>query len=223
MSKQDAPMDIDIYSDVICPWCYVGKRRVEKALSLLDGSIRAKVRWRPFQLNPTMPKEGMERVAYLTAKFGSEEAYARVVEEQVSAAGSGEHLSFAFEKISRTPNTFLAHRLIWYSEQQGCQNELVEVLFKSYFQEGADIGSLDVLVHLAQQVGVMAETFLLSDEGTAEVQLDEAVARRLGIRSVPHVVLNQTYSLSGAQPSELFAAAMEEVRSKEETGQVTER
>lgn len=223
MSKQDSPIHIDIYSDVICPWCYVGKRRLEKALSLLGGTIRAKVTWRPFQLNPIMPKEGMERTAYLTAKFGSVEAYAMVVGDQVSGAGINESLSFAFGKISRTPNTFLAHRLIWYSEQQGCQNELVELLFKSYFQEGADIGSIDVLARLAQQVGVMAETFLLSDEGTVEVQSDEAAARRLGIRSVPYFMLNQAYSISGAQSPELLAAAVEEVWSKEETGQPTER
>jgi len=214
----NSSIHIDIYSDVICPWCYVGKRRLEKALSLLDGTLHTKVTWRPFQLNPAMPKDGMERTAYLTAKFGSVEAYGRVVEDQVLAAGSGEPISFAFGKISRTPNTFLAHRLIWYGEQQGCQNELVELLFKSYFQEGADIGSIEVLARLAQQVGVMASTFLLSNEGTAEVQSDEAVARRLGIRSVPHFVLNRAYSLSGAQPPERFAAAIHEVWSNKKTG-----
>ena len=221
MCTQDVPIHIDIYSDVICPWCYVGKRRLEKALGLLDGTIRAKVTWRPFQLNPAMPKEGMERTAYLTAKFGSMEAYARIVGDQVSAAGADEHISFAFENISRTPNTFLAHRLIWYGEQQGCQNELVDLLFKSYFLEGADIGSMAVLAHLVEWVGLRADVFLLGDEGTAEVQADEAVARRLGIRSVPPFVLNRAFSISGAQPPELLAAAIKEVQSRGEAGWTT--
>ncbi|MDH5668130.1 MAG: DsbA family oxidoreductase [Nitrospira sp.] len=208
---------IDIYSDVICPWCYVGKRRLEKALSLLDGTLRTKVTWRPFQLNPTMPKEGMERTEYLTAKFGSVETYVRVVEDQIVAAGSDEPIPFAFGKIARTPNTFLAHRLIWYGEQQGCQNELVELLFKSYFQNGADIGSRDVLAGLAEQVGLTAEAFVFGDEGTAEVQSEEAVGRRLGIRSVPCFVLDQTYSIQGAQPAEQLADAIHEVWSNKKT------
>jgi len=223
MPIEGDPIHIDVYSDVICPWCYVGKRRLEKAVSLLDGTTRAKVMWRPFQLNPTMPEEGMERAAYLTAKFGSVEAYARVVGEQVASAGAGEHISFAFEKIARTPNTFLAHRLIWYSDRQGCQDELVELLFKSYFQEGGDIGSIDGLTRLAGQVGLTAEAFLLGDEGTVEVQSEEAVGRRLGIRSVPYFVFNQAYSISGAQSSELLAAAIEDVRSKQETWSSTKR
>ena len=219
MAKHDAPVHIDIYSDVICPWCYVGKRRLEKALGLLGGAVHANVIWRPFQLNPTMPKDGMERAAYLTAKFGSVEAYARVVGEQVSAAGSGDRIAFAFEKILRTPNTFLAHRLIWYSEQQGCQNDVVDLLFKGYFEEGADIGSVPALVHLAERAGVRgADTFLLGDGGIAEVQSEEAGARRLGIRSVPHFVLNQAYSISGAQLPEVLASAIDEVRSKADAG-----
>ena len=216
------PISIEIYSDVICPWCYVGKRRLENALGLLGRTMCATVTWRPFQLNPTMPKDGMERTAYLTAKFGSVEAYARLVEEQVSVAGSGDRIAFAFDKILRTPNTFLAHRLIWYSRQQGCQNDMVDRLFKGYFEEGADIGSVAALAHLAERAGLKgADTFLLGDEGTAEVQSEEAVARRLGIRSVPHFVLNQAYSINGAQPSEVLAAAIEEALSNDETGQTT--
>ena len=216
MSKHDIPVQIDIYSDVICPWCYVGKRRLEMALGLLGGTVRAQIAWRPFQLNPLMPREGMERSVYLKAKFGSVEAYARAVEAQVSAAGVDAQIVFAFDKISRTPHTFLAHRLIWYSGQQSCQDELVDLLFKGYFQEGADIGSAAVLMHLGEQVGLRAEAFLRGDEGTAEVHSQEAVGRRLGIRSVPHFILNGAYSLSGAQPPELLAAAIKDAWSKEE-------
>lgn len=209
-------LTIDIYSDIICPWCYVGKRRLERALAQLGDAVHVQVTWRPFQLNPTMSREGMDRSAYLTAKFGSVEAYAEVVGDQVSAAGGEAHIAFAFDKISWTPHTFLAHRLIWYSGQQGRQNELVDVLFKGYFQEGADIGSIAVLAHLGEQVGLRAEAFLRGNEGTVEVRMEEAVGRRLGIRSVPHFILNGAYSLSGAQPPELLAAAITDVWSKEE-------
>lgn len=218
----DPLLAIDVYSDVICPWCYVGKRRLERALVQLGGTVQTRVTWRPFQLNPTMPKEGMERRGYLKAKFGSVEAYGKLV-EQVSEAASTDRISFAFEKISRTPNTFLAHRLIWYAERLGGQSDLVEQLFKGYFEEGADIGSVAVLAHLAERVGLKVETFLRGNEGTGEVQAEEAVGRRLGIRSVPYFLLNQAYSVSGAQSPDVLAAAIEEVRWRQEGGQATER
>src|SRR5690349_1984425 len=146
---------IDIYSDVVCPWCYVGKRRLDRALSQL-ATIPTQVTWRPFQLNPTMPKEGMERSAYLEAKFGSLDAFNRL-EEQVRAAGAMERISFAFDRIQKTPNTFLAHRLIWLAGQQGRQDAVVEALFKGYFEEGVDIGSSSALADLAGSAGVDAE------------------------------------------------------------------
>ena len=139
---------IEIYSDVVCPWCYVGKRRLERALGQLNDRMKAQITWRPFQLNPTMPKEGMDRATYLTAKFGSLDAF-RHMEEHLLAAGTAEHIPFAFEKMVRTPNTFMAHRLIWYAEQQGLQDAAVESLFRGYFTEGVDIGSVPVLGQLA--------------------------------------------------------------------------
>jgi predicted DsbA family dithiol-disulfide isomerase len=217
MSEQDAALHIDIYSDVICPWCYVGKRRLERALNQVQDTIKPRIMWRPFQLNPTMPNEGMDRTAYLEAKFGSVDVF-RGMEEHVRAAGDGEQISFAFEKITRTPNTFAAHRLIWYAAQQGCQNEMVDQLFKGYFEEGADIGSIPTLVRLATQAGLTAEPFLCSDEGIAEVKADEAAGHRLGIRGVPYFVLNQVQGISGAQPAEVLAAAMEQAGGRQETG-----
>jgi predicted DsbA family dithiol-disulfide isomerase len=214
MNGQDTVFHIDVYSDVICPWCYVGKRRLERALLQVVDKVNAKVCWRPFQLNPTMPKAGIDRRTYLEAKFGSVDVYERL-EEQVSAAGLEEKMSFNFRRITRTPNTFLAHRLIWYAGVQGRQGAVVESLFKGFFEEGADIGSPDVLVQLAERADLKAEGFLLRDEGTAEVQSEEAVSRRLGIRSVPYVVLNRAHGVSGAQPAEVFVAAIENVRVKE--------
>ena len=206
----DRALMIEVYSDVVCPWCYVGKRRLERALDQLNGPAQAHITWRPFQLNPTMPKAGLERRAYLEAKFGSLDAF-RQMEEQVLAAGAEEHIDFAFDKIARTPNTFLAHRLIWYAGQQGCQNAMVDSLFKGYFEEGADIGLPIVLAQLAERAGLKAESFLNGQNGTAEVKVEESAGHRLGIRSVPYFLLNGTYALSGAQPPDRFISAFKKV------------
>ena len=144
-------MQIDIYSDIVCPWCYVGKRRLERALTSVGSDVH--VTWRPFQLNPTMPLDGMDRATYLKAKFGSLEAFGRM-EEQLLAAGEEERIPFAFEKIQRTPNTFAAHRLVWYAEQQGKQDEMVEALFRGYFLEGKHIGDVKTLTHVAAEAGL---------------------------------------------------------------------
>ena len=205
---------IEIYSDIVCPWCYIGKRRLERALDQLNGAAQARITWRPFQLNPTMPKEGMDRATYLEGKFGSLDAF-RQLEEHVLAAGAAERIPFAFDKMARTPNTFLAHRLIWYAEQQGRQDAVVESLFRGYFEEGADIGVLAILVQLAGRSGLSVEAvdrFLQSDEGTEEVKAEEAAGHRLGIRGVPYFVLNQAYGISGAQPVDVFVSAIEKVR-----------
>lgn len=222
MSDQRAVLRIDIYSDVICPWCYVGKRRLERALAKLRGTVAAQITWRPFQLNPTMPNEGMNRTAYLEAKFGSLDAF-RQMEEHVLAAGAAEQMSFAFDRIAVTPNTFHAHRLIWHAAQQGCQDEVVDRLFKGYFEEGADIGSIATLTRLAEQAGLKAESFLRTDEGIAQVKAEEAEGRRLGIRAVPYFVLNREYGISGAQPPEVLAAAIEKSWAEEEASSADRR
>ena len=215
------PVTIDIYSDVVCPWCYVGKRRLERARSQLS-AVPTRITWRPFQLNPTMPAEGTERTAYLEAKFGSLDAFRRL-EEHVTAAGVSEGISFAFEKITTTPNTLLAHRLNWYAGQQGRQDAMVEALFKGYFEQGADIGSRSVLAGLAQSAGLAAAGFLGSDEGVAEVKAEEAAGHRLGIRAVPYVVLNNRYGISGAQPAEVFAGAIEKIHAAQAEDSLSRR
>jgi len=212
---------IDVYSDVICPWCYVGKRRLERALARLD-DVQTHVTWRPFELNPTMPNEGMERTTYLEAKFGSLDAVRRL-EGHILAAGVSEAIPFAFEKIARTPNTFPAHRLIWYAGQQGCQDEVVDSLFRGYFEEGADIGSSEALIRLAASAGLDAERFLRSDEGVAEVETEEAAGHRLGIRGVPYFVINNRYAISGAQPAEGFVATIQKIRTQQAEGLMSNR
>jgi predicted DsbA family dithiol-disulfide isomerase len=158
----------------------------------------------------------MDRTTYLEAKFGSLEAFGRM-EEQLLAAGSNEQIPFAFEKIQRTPNTFAAHRLIWYAAQQVKQDEVMETLFRAYFLEGKDIGDVKTLVYVSAEAGLdrtETEEFLASEKGVVEVKGEEAVGRRLGIRGVPYFVLNGGISISGAQPPDIFVSAL---RQAEET------
>jgi predicted DsbA family dithiol-disulfide isomerase len=152
----------------------------------------------------------MDRTAYLEAKFGSLESF-RQLEEHVLAAGASERIPFAFEKIVKTPNTFLAHRLIWYGAQQGRQDAVVDSLFRGYFEEGADIGVIPALVQLAERVGLDAAHFLRSDEGVSEVKAEEAAGHRLGIRGVPYFIVDGTYAISGAQPVEIFVSSLKRV------------
>jgi predicted DsbA family dithiol-disulfide isomerase len=205
-------MRIDIYSDIVCPWCFVGKRRLEQALGQLNDIEQAQIIWRPFQLNPTMPEKGMDRTAYLKAKFGSLENFGRM-KEQLLAAGEEDEIPFAFDKIQRTPNTFAAHRLVWYAAQQGKQDQVVEALFCAYFLEGKNIGDVKTLVRVAGEAGLdrtETEHFLASDNGTVEVKGEEAVGRRLGIRGVPYFVFNGRISISGAQPPDIIVSAIQQ-------------
>jgi predicted DsbA family dithiol-disulfide isomerase len=210
-------MTIDIFSDIVCPWCFIGKRRLERALGQVDDSVKAQVIWRPFQLNPMMPQGGMNRIEYLKAKFGSLETF-RTIETQLLSAGEAEEISFAFGKIARTPNTFLAHRLIWLAGRHGCQDAVVESLFRGYFVEAADIGSPLTLVPLAERAGLQTESFFHGDEGTAEVKQEEAVGRSLGIRAVPYFVLNQADGIAGAQPVDVFVSAIEKIQARGTVG-----
>ncbi|HEX6726231.1 MAG TPA: DsbA family oxidoreductase [Nitrospira sp.] len=203
-------LTVEVYSDVICPWCYVGKRRLERALQHVGDTVKTYVAWRPFQLNPTMPKDGMDRTAYLEAKFGSLDTF-NEMEQRLLEAGQTEQIAFAFQKIARTPNTFLAHRLIWYAGQQDCQDAIVHQLFKGYFEEGLDIGSTAVLVELGDRVGLQAAPFLASNDGVAEVKAEESVGHKLGIRGVPYFIVNGTSAISGAQPVETFVSAIDQL------------
>jgi predicted DsbA family dithiol-disulfide isomerase len=168
--------------------------------------------WRPFQLNPTMPLEGMDRTAYLKAKFGSLEAFGQM-KEQLLAAGADEQIPFAFEKIQLTPNTFAAHRLVWYAVQRGKQDEVVESLFRAYFLNGMNIGDLKTLTTAVAEAGLNQteiETFLASEKGVVEVKDEEAVGRRLGISGVPYFVFNRRVSIYGAQPPEIIVSAIQQ-------------
>ena len=212
-------MLIEVYSDIVCPWCFIGKKRLERALESAGCTNRTHVAWRPFELNPTMPKSGMDRHAYLNAKFGGVEAR-QAMEERVATAAEAEEIAFAFSRIERTPNTFDAHRLIWFGQQQGKQDDLVEKLFHAYFSEGRDIGSGQTLVEVADEAGLdreAARQFLVNGQGVEEVRAEEAAGHRLGIRGVPYFVLNGRHAISGAQPPDIFVSSLEkaEVESSE--------
>lgn len=205
-------LTIEVYSDVVCPWCYVGKRRLEQALESTGRQESALVFWRPFQLNPTMPKEGMDRREYLEAKFGGP-GEMQAIQNRISEAGASAGIEFAFERIARTPNTFDAHRLIWFAQQQGRQDAAVEELFHGYFTEGLTIGEAGVLVSLAGRAGLDVAAvgrFLASHDGIEAVRQEEARGRQLGIRGVPYFVFNGKTALSGAQPVETFLEAIEQ-------------
>jgi predicted DsbA family dithiol-disulfide isomerase len=205
---------IDIVSDAICPWCFIGKRRLERALATeaQDGVV---VGWRPFQLNPDMPPEGMDRKEYLRLKFGEESGGERY--KHVIAAGLEEGIPFDFGAMRRTPNTIAAHRLIRRAEAEGTQDATVEALFQAYFTRGADIGDLDTLADVAASVGADRDAvrdFLAGDEGEAEVRAEDAFARRVGIQGVPCFVIERKYAISGAQPPEAFAEIFARVRAE---------
>lgn len=205
-------MDIDIVSDVICPWCFIGKRRLEAALAQWDGGDVA-LTWRPFQLNPDMPREGMEREAYMRAKFGPGGGAGRFA--QVAAVGAEVGIEFAFDRIRRTPSTLQAHRLIRWSATLDEQDRMVETLFRAYFLDGADIGDDATLVRLAQDAGfdgAGVATYLASDQDAAQIRSEDALARQVGISGVPCFIVDRKFAVSGAQPVEAFLEVFQAAR-----------
>ncbi len=198
-------MRIDIYSDVICPWCYIGKRRLERALGERPQNGLT-LEWRAFQLNPDMPAQGMDRQLYLQLKFGSAASAERIYRE-IKAVGEEEDLPFAFEAIRRTPNTIECHRLIRFAGLHGRQDAVVETLFRTYFLEGEDIGAPGVLLGVAEGAGLdpaEARAFLDSDLEAEAVRAEDLAARRAGLQGVPTFIFNGKYALSGAHLPEVL-------------------
>ena len=198
-------MQIDVFSDPICPWCYIGKRRLERALAARS-DLRPEIRWRAFQLNPAMPEDGMDRKSYLSAKFGSA-AEAQRLYGQISQVGMTEGINFRFNDIAVTPNTINAHRLIRHAAQAGRQDTVVEALFRGYFLEGRNIGDDGILVDIATESGMESEPtrlYLESADDAALIREEDMRGRRMGIEGVPYFIVNRGYALSGAHEPEAF-------------------
>jgi predicted DsbA family dithiol-disulfide isomerase len=198
-------MLLDVFSDTVCPWCFIGKRRLERALRQRPQQ-ELQIRWRAFQLNPGMPAGGMDRQAYLDAKFGGPDR-ARAIYDAVLAAGSGEGIHFAFDRIKRTPNTLLSHRLVRYASVIGMQDRVLDGIFHGYFVEGRDIGSAQVLAEIAEESGLDGKDvadYLGGDADADSVLAEDSLARRAGINGVPCFIFNTRFALSGAQEPEAF-------------------
>jgi predicted DsbA family dithiol-disulfide isomerase len=203
-------LTIDVISDVICPWCYIGKRRLEKAIAAFNGQHGFRVRWHPFQLNPLMPKEGISRREYRIKKFGSWERSMQL-DANIVAVGKSEGIHFDFDRMERTPNTLDAHRLIWLADQQGIQDAVVESLFVAYFTEGRDISNRPTLIDVVVEAGLerqRAESVLDSDEGLNAIKVANEQAQRFRVDGVPFFILDGEIKLSGAQPPDVFLAAI---------------
>lgn len=196
---------IDVISDVVCPWCFLGKRRLDAAVKLTP-DIPVRVLFRPFFLDPTIPREGMSRRDYLVGKFG--ETGLDRIHDQLIAAGKAEGVPYAFDKITRSPNSLNAHRLLRWAAVAGTQAQVMEALFLAYWSWGQDISDIGVLKAIAIVNGFRGEDIervLRSDEGVKEVLAEAEMAQRMGVTGVPTFILNQKYGVVGAQPVKVLA------------------
>ena len=208
MSQQ--PVRIDVVSDVVCPWCFIGKHRLEKAMAMKP-DIPVEVHWRPYFLNDWIPREGISREDYLTAKFGSAERY-KGNAQRVLAAAAAEGLNYAIDKINRQPNTTDAHRLIRWAGGIRKAADMKQRLMNLYFTEGADLTNHTVLVQAAADVGLEAEDIraaLASDKDVTEVEREAQSAKDAGIEGVPYFIFGGKFAVSGAQAPEYLAEAIE--------------
>jgi predicted DsbA family dithiol-disulfide isomerase len=206
------PLTIDIVSDVVCPWCYIGKRRIENALALVP-DVPVQVNWRPFFLNAWVPREGISREEYLTTKFGSVDAY-KGIAQRVVAAANEEGLIYRPDLVKRQPNTIDCHRLIHWAEASGKAAEMKQRLMELYFRDGGDLTDIEALVQAAADVGLDPDDMrrrLATDEDVALVSGQAQEASDKGISGVPTYVFAQKYAVSGAQPPELLARAIRQV------------
>ncbi len=209
-------MKIEFIFDTVCPWCYVGKRRFERALAQRPGT-RTEIVWRPFLLNPDIPPEGIDRRAYLDRKFGGPARVNRI-HAAVAAAGTAEGIAFAFDRITRAPNTLNSHRMIRFAAGFGRQPEVVEALYRAYFVEGLDIGLVPTLVALGERLdlpGIELEDYLRSETDVSAVLNDNARAHRQGVNGVPCLILDGSYALAGAQEPDILLRLIDIARQSE--------
>ncbi len=207
-SGERKKITVDVVSDVVCPWCFIGKRRLESALAMAP-DLDVELRWRPFQLDSSIPPGGISRKEYMDRKFGPERA--ATVHDRVRAVGAEVGIAFAFDKIKRSPNTLDAHRLLFWALEAGCQERLKERLMQLYFLEGADVGDHDVLASAAAECGMDADTVrtrLSSEEDVETTRTEIDRIHSLGVNGVPFFIVASKYGLSGAQPAETLVEVM---------------
>ena len=210
--KPLTPVTIDVVSDVVCPWCFIGKRRLEKALALIP-DVPVEVRFHPYFLNPWVPREGMARDEYLTTKFGSPEKY-KGIAGRVAAAAAADGLTYAVDKMKRQPNTLDSHRLILWAQSSGKAPQMKQRLMDLYFTEGADLSDRETLVRAAADVGMDAERtrqMLASDADVERIEKEANSAKDAGIDGVPTFILGGVAAVTGAQSPEVLANAIEQI------------
>jgi predicted DsbA family dithiol-disulfide isomerase len=209
-------MQIDIVSDTVCPWCFIGKRRIERAMALRP-DVAFDVIWRPYRLDPSIPREGVDRRAYLKAKFG-DSPRTSAMGDAIRSEGASEGITFAFDKIAKSPNTLDSHRLIRWAASAGVQNDVVDRLFQAYFLEGQDIGSSAVLSAVAGKAGMDGELVgkLLSGDADLEsVEREAGLANEMGITGVPTFIFESKFMISGAREAELLVRVIDKARASE--------
>jgi predicted DsbA family dithiol-disulfide isomerase len=202
---------IDVVSDVVCPWCLLGKARLEAALASLP-DVSAEIHWRPYQLDPTIPRTGVDRKAYMEAKFGKGPRLAQA-HAQLREFGTEVGVAFDFDAINISPNTMDAHRIIRWAEQAGpgIQGKVVDALFRAYFEQGQDIGSASVLESIAAKAGMDVEivrSLLPTDAERAGVEAEIEHGRKIGITGVPCFIIDEKYAVMGAQTPQIMADAI---------------
>jgi len=210
------PLSVDIVSDVVCPWCYLGKRRFERALTLTD--VPVAVRWRPYQLDPTLPPEGKDRTAYMVAKFGSLERI-QAAHERLREAGAVGGIRFDFDAIRVAPNTLDAHRLLRWAGEAGVADAVATALFRAYFEAGRDIGDGATLAEIAEANGMDAQEVrirLASGDDIESVSGEVADAQRMGVTGVPTFIVAGKYAVVGAQEPEIIARALETIAKEQD-------
>jgi len=221
--SQDNSITVDVVSDVVCPWCFIGQKRLDKAVAAV-GDVDVHIRWRPFQLDGTIPPQGMDRRQYMLAKFGSEQRI-REIHARIEPLGAAEGISFAFDAIKVAPNTLDAHRVIRWAGAAGedIQNRLARRLFQLNFEEGANIGDHAVLIEAAREAGMDAsvvETLLPTDADVEAVRTEIATASRMGITGVPCFLLEGKYAVMGAQEADALADAIRQVAAAKARGEL---
>jgi predicted DsbA family dithiol-disulfide isomerase len=198
------PIEIDFVADLACPWCFLGLVRLDRARAMRP-DFRVVVRWRPFLLNPQLPPDGMDRAAYVRRKFGGN---ATAVYRRLEESGRADGVTFAFDRMPRTPNTTRAHRLILFAEERGAADAMIRALFRALFQEGRDVGRSEVLAALAEQAGLDRDEvgdFLAGDRLARDVVAAHQQAERAGVRGVPVFIVDHEHAITGAQPPEVLA------------------